>query len=312
MQNKGRPLISVIMPVYNTEKYLTESIESIINQSYANWELICVDDGSTDNSWYLLQKFAERDNRIKIFTQPHKGTASAARNKALEHSTGEFVAMLDSDDKYESDALFLIQKRIQDTNADFILFNLCFCSQNLDHTIKELKGYKGDTSAIISGRTAFIESLDWKIGGCGAIHEKVIKKFKYNETGMNGDELSTRIFFLNSETVAFSEAKYLYRNYIDSTSNRFSLKKFYVLDTDLALLKISFESDWAKHLLPLLGKRYFSKIFFTQVDYFQNRQNLSQKEQKTLKEYILKHFIEAKNFNIDLIKEVPILQKQNS
>lgn len=299
MQNTAKPLISVIMPVYNTERYLTEAIESVVNQTFENWELICVDDGSTDASLDVLRRFAKNDSRIKVVAQPHIGTASAARNKALEYTTGEYIAMLDSDDKYTSDTLIIIQKRIEETSADYILFNTCFCSADLQEIKKELKGLNGDTSVVISGRTAFIESLDWKIGGCGAIHKNIIKKFKYNETGRNGDELSTRIFFMNSETVAFSEAKYLYRFYSDSMIREFSAKRFYTLDTDLNLLRILNANEWAKHILPSFAKRYFSSIFFTMVFYFKNEAKLSNEEKNNVKKYIHMHYVASKSFSLN-------------
>lgn len=299
MQNTAKPLISVIMPVYNTERYLTEAIESVVNQTFENWELICVDDGSTDASLDILRRFARNDSRIKVVAQPHTGSASAARNKALEYSTGEYIAMLDSDDKYTSDTLIKIQKRIEETSADYILFNICFCSADLQEIKKELKGLNGDTTAVISGRTAFIESLDWKIGGCGAIHRNIIQKYKYNETGMNGDELSTRIFFLNSETVSFSEAKYLYRFSSDSTTRGFSVKRFFTLDTDLNLLKIINANEWARHILPSFAKRYFSEIFSTMIFYFKNKSKLSNEEKSMVKKYIHMHYVEAKSFRLN-------------
>lgn len=176
MQDIASPLFSIIMPVYNTEKYLNEAIESVVNQSFTNWELICVDDGSTDASLDVLRDFEKKDHRIKVFTQENAGTASAARNKALNFSTGQYIALLDSDDKYETDTLFEIQKKIEETNADYILFNTCFCSPDLKEIRRELKGFNGDTSIIVSGRTAFIESLEWKIGGFGATRQNIVNK----------------------------------------------------------------------------------------------------------------------------------------
>lgn len=95
MQNN--PLISVIVPVYNVERYLKKCIRSIINQTYKNLEIILVDDGSSDNSGKICDEFAQKDNRIKVIHKTNGGQADA-RNKALDIMSGEWVSFVDSDD----------------------------------------------------------------------------------------------------------------------------------------------------------------------------------------------------------------------
>ena len=90
-------LLSVIVPVYNTAPWLARCLDSICSQSYQNLEILCVDDGSTDNSAGILAEYSAKDSRIKVFTQVNAGL-SAARNTALEHATGEWVTGVDSDD----------------------------------------------------------------------------------------------------------------------------------------------------------------------------------------------------------------------
>ena len=98
-QNSEEPLVSVIIPVYNREDYIGEAIESVLNQTYKNFELIIVNDGSTDNTENIVKGYAEKDKRIKYFYQENQG-AYSARNKGIEESNGEFISFLDSDDKY--------------------------------------------------------------------------------------------------------------------------------------------------------------------------------------------------------------------
>ena len=93
----SNPLISVIVPVYNVAPWLPRCLDSICGQTYRNLEILCVNDGSTDNSGEILAEYAARDSRIRVFTQENAGL-SAARNTALEHATGEWVAGVDSDD----------------------------------------------------------------------------------------------------------------------------------------------------------------------------------------------------------------------
>ncbi len=110
------PLVSIMMPAYNAENYIQESINSILTQTYENWELIIVNDGSTDQTEQIITKI--NDPRIKIFTQKNQGEA-VARNHALSKMSGEWVAFLDSDDLFEPDFLqqtipFLMQNRTFD------------------------------------------------------------------------------------------------------------------------------------------------------------------------------------------------------
>lgn len=97
--------ISVIMPVYNCEEYLKESINSVLQQTLQEWELLCIDDGSTDKSLEILKEYKEKDKRIQIFTQQNQG-AGSARNLGLRNAKGEFVSFLDADDFFlDKDAL---------------------------------------------------------------------------------------------------------------------------------------------------------------------------------------------------------------
>ncbi|MDR1983104.1 MAG: glycosyltransferase [Holosporaceae bacterium] len=92
-----RPKVSVIVPIYNVEKFLSRCLESIINQTLENLEIICVDDGSTDNSNNILKELAAKDNRIVVINQENKGVG-AARNSAMDIAKGEYIGFVDSDD----------------------------------------------------------------------------------------------------------------------------------------------------------------------------------------------------------------------
>lgn len=114
--------ITVIIPVYNVEKYLRESIESIINQTYKNLEIILVDDGAKDSSGKICDEYAKKDNRIIAIHQENKGM-SGARNTGLEHATGKYIMFADSDDTFEIDACEKLYKFIEKTNADYVVGN---------------------------------------------------------------------------------------------------------------------------------------------------------------------------------------------
>lgn len=98
-------LVSVITPVYNSERYIAETIESILKQSYRNWELLITDDNSDDNSVQIIQRFAEKDSRIKLFRLSENSGADVARNHSIKEAKGRFIAFCDSDDLWLPDKL---------------------------------------------------------------------------------------------------------------------------------------------------------------------------------------------------------------
>ena len=89
--------ISVIIPVYNVEKYLGRCLDSVVNQTFTDIEIICINDGSSDNSLEILKRYAQRDRRIKIFTQENSGL-SASRNVGMKYASGDYIYFIDSDD----------------------------------------------------------------------------------------------------------------------------------------------------------------------------------------------------------------------
>ena len=154
--------ISIIIPVYNSEKYLDTCLTSLVKQTYSNLEIILVDDGSTDKSGYLCDEWKSKDNRIRVIHQTNQGV-SAARNHGLDYATGDFISFVDSDDTVESDMYeFLIDLMIK-YNAD-----ISHCGYKhivgeevrLVHDTKKI--YKQDSTEALSclvGGRLFVGSL---------------------------------------------------------------------------------------------------------------------------------------------------------
>lgn len=126
------PLISVVVPVYNTASYLRRCIEGLLAQTYLNIEVICVDDGSTDDSAQILAEYARLDARVKIISQANAGL-SAARNAALEVAKGEWVSFVDSDDYVKPQLYERLQEAFADEDVDVVWFgNEVVCSYDAD------------------------------------------------------------------------------------------------------------------------------------------------------------------------------------
>ena len=111
-------LISIIIPVFNRAQYLPKCLDSILNQTLSDIEVICVDDGSTDDSLATLQAYASKDDRVKVITLPQNSGVSVARNKGIEHATGEFLAFVDSDDFVDKQFYEKLYNKALETQAD--------------------------------------------------------------------------------------------------------------------------------------------------------------------------------------------------
>ena len=118
----NNPLVSIIVPVYNTEKYIRECLQSLIHQSYAHIEIIAVDDGSTDSSLKILNQYAQKFPQIKIISQANAGL-SAARNTGIASSKGECMCFVDSDDWIDTDTCLKAVEAVLKNNVDIVCWN---------------------------------------------------------------------------------------------------------------------------------------------------------------------------------------------
>lgn len=110
---KNHPKVSIIIPVYKTERYLRQCLDSVINQTFDDFEVVCVNDGSPDNSVTILEEYSKRDPRITYISQTNQGL-SAARNTGILHSGGEYILTLDSDDYLDKDFLKILLKAFEE------------------------------------------------------------------------------------------------------------------------------------------------------------------------------------------------------
>ena len=117
-----KPLVSVIIPVYNVEKYLKECIDSVLNQTYDNFEIILVDDGSTDSSGKICDEYSSKDARITVIHKKNEGQ-SVARNKGIERSSGDWLYFPDSDDYIADDMFETLLKKAVTEKADIVIFD---------------------------------------------------------------------------------------------------------------------------------------------------------------------------------------------
>ena len=136
---------SVICPIYNAEKFLEKAVNSVINQTYKNWELVLINDGSIDNSGSICEFFSKRDKRIKVIHQENQGQ-SKARLAGLEKSVGEYILFLDSDDFLIPNALERISNQLEENEYDIVMFDAIKSQDKKDSSVYALNERKITTN----------------------------------------------------------------------------------------------------------------------------------------------------------------------
>lgn len=205
------PLISVIVPVYNVEKYLNKCVDSIIHQTFTNLEIILVDDGSTDKSGLFCENYAALDQRIKVIHKTNGGL-SDARNKGIEKATGEFITFIDSDDFIELDMIEYLYRLLCQAEAD-----ISVCQRN------EIEEGSNSTQAhlVVKDETivgnencmkAFFECPGIDTIACGKLYRKeLFNTIRYPEGKYHEDVFTTYLLIAKCHCVVIgSQHKYNY------------------------------------------------------------------------------------------------------
>ena len=161
MHEQGnRPLVSVIMPAYNAELYITEAVSSVLSQSVTDLELIVIDDCSHDQTKAIVNRFAQKDSRVRLIANEENVGVAKTRNRGLDLCCGKFVALLDSDDYWKPQMLEKMIARAEETKADII-----YCS----YAIVDEHGEKLCNDFIVPPSTTFKESIVRSVITCSTV-----------------------------------------------------------------------------------------------------------------------------------------------
>lgn len=234
-------LVSVIIPVYNVEKYLDKCIESVIAQTYKNIEIIIIEDGSPDNCSIICDKYQEKDSRIRVIHQSNQGV-SAARNYALDIMNGEFVAFLDSDDYWEKDYVEYMLNNIEVYKAD-----ISICTK---HTVNEegeiisspKNKNKIEKLSNVQVMKRMLYSKGIGVAPWGKMYKSELWKGLRFENSVLGEDLSItyKVFERASLIVNDSNPKMFYCIRKNSALNQsFNIKKMDLLDLSNNIIKYS-------------------------------------------------------------------------
>lgn len=283
------PIISVFMPVYNGAQFLNRSIESILSQTFIDFELVCVDDSSTDDSYSIVEKYSKIDKRVIALRKPNGGNVPKSWNYVLPFLRGKFVSYMSQDDWMSADNLEMNYIRYLETGANIIVPDLV--AYYSEGNYKTYIGIKGDRSLIISGKQAFILSLNWKIHGFCLCEANIMKSELFDENSFNSDEYVTRKNFLNSKKVAFSSGKFYYnRDNLNAITQKFKLHTLTSLLTDQRLLLLMKKESINKWIILKYAIKSFARMVYLLYLWKKKKYNDNEMN-KFARGLIEKHFI---------------------
>lgn len=252
---ENRNLVSVIVPIYNVEKYLSKCIDSIINQTYENIEILLVDDGSPDNCGKICDEYSKKDSRIKVIHKKNGGL-SDARNCGIDNSTGKYLFFLDSDDYIKNDTIeYLINLIIRD-KSDIAISKIQVVYKNI---IEENASSKSEVLDSLTVLNRMLYSDSYYISSCGKLFNKNLFKEIRFPVGKNYEDVGTiyKLYALASKISCGYNQKYYYIIRSDSITN----KKFSNKEYDLIEMTDGMCNFILKNYPQLEAGAHYRKVF---------------------------------------------------
>lgn len=256
--NEHNPLISIIIPVFNAEKYIKRALHSIINQSYKNIEILCINDGSNDNSLDIIKEISKDDLRVKIFNQENSGPAKA-RNVGLSNASGEYIMFCDADDYYEYNMCESMLYAILEKKVDMVI---CDCNIVNTYNIKlrndkEFEYFKLKLTDIYNIGTyeyLILNSMLWN---------KIFKKSiidSYNITFIIGYEHDDTNFFYKYLTCSNNIYGLNIKLYNYETSNSNSIMSLYFTNRVKNTKKLDFLYSYHNIIEFIINNKFREQI----------------------------------------------------
>lgn len=222
---KSNPLVSVIVPVYNVEKYLEQCLNSILGQTYKNLEIIVVDDGSTDSSSKIINEYKKKDSRIVVISQKNQGL-SAARNTGIKKAQGDYIMFVDSDDWIAPD----IVEYLRPGRADVSICSHYESSEG--NNISFNKSFKRKSMNPKMALTAMLKENGFMVSAWGKLYKKDLFEDVLFPVNKLHEDLGTtyKLIMASKKIVFLPEPKYYYRQREDSIIHEFDERKFDIIE----------------------------------------------------------------------------------
>lgn len=244
MKNDFKPMISIIVPVFKVEEYIEECVDSILEQSYGNFELILVDDGSPDNCGKICDDYIEKDNRVKVIHKTNGGL-SDARNKGIDSAIGDYITFIDSDDYIHKDYLKLLFDTINRYNADIVQVGHTSIENNLSKNGNDRRK-KPFLEKIFNRKEALSDYLLYKTiyaNSWGKLYKtSLFKNVRFPLNRLTEDEYTTyRVIINANKIVCLSNSLYFYRKREGSIVRTYNERRFDVCNELAGQLKTNLE-----------------------------------------------------------------------
>ena len=227
----GNELVSIIVPVYNTEEYIRQCLDSILNQTYQNFECLLINDGSSDNSADICREFVAKDTRFRYF-EKENGGVSSARNLGIERSEGAYITFVDSDDWVDSDYLEVLYSAILEEQADIAVstYKKFNTSDNCwyFHSFQVKYDRKVFTNIELIDELVDLDSFDfsYRFVSGKLVNRTSLKRIRFNELTTLGEDMEFwfKLYLISARIVYVNRDSYIYR--VSNRSRHFGLEKF--------------------------------------------------------------------------------------
>ena len=276
--------VSVIVPIYNGEKYLKKCLDSILSQSLKNIEIICIDDGSTDNTSKILKKYSSKDSRVKIISTENNGQGHG-RNIALNEANGEYVAFVDADDWIKSNSLKMLHSKARNNNLDMLFFQMInYIEKSKNYVETELYNHQCFTNNGIDENTIFNSNdvydflFEIPVGPVSKLYKMEFLKsneLKFPEGIIFEDNAFFYNAFLKCNRAGFlKEQFYCRRRHENSVTQTLDESKFDIIKATNLVLDVFQENDKYDKYKPDIINHTFSML----IEWFEKAPlNLKQK-----------------------------------
>ena len=271
-----KDLISIIIPVYNVEKYLRKCLDSVINQSYNNLEIIIINDNSTDNSLNILLEYKKLDSRIKVINLEKNKGVSYSRNIGIDNSNGEYITFIDSDDYVEIDYIETLYNLIKENNYDISIVGFTKIINDKKYCLSNNKKYKLNQENLI--RMLLDSNNDLEMTVWGKLYKKEIFfniRFKEGKIFEDIDVISKIFFNINSANyLSISKYNYIvkygslaYNKYSDKEKDRINFSYEFINKVIDKYPNLEFKSIlfYINNLIAVSNKQIFDKIYNSDI-----------------------------------------------
>lgn len=281
---KEKPLISVVVPIYNVEKYLERCVDSIINQTYKNIEILLINDGSKDSSYEICKNAQNKDKRITTFSKENGGL-SDARNYGLERAVGEYICFIDSDDYINPKMIEKLYEQIEEKNSDIAIvhYNIVNDGEVNNQEITDLKENTYEYNSESAIRQLFNEDSFRDFAWNKLYKKTLFENIRYPFGKLMEDLGTTYLLFDNSEKISYSKLPlYYYVQREGSILNKKNLK----LEIDKTELGIKrYEYILNKYPYMKENKIFTYNLLVQNYHLIYNNQELVKKAREILKKW---------------------------